>query len=479
MARPRVTSQFIQTPIASPLAIGSRVLAIIATGSTKFYITEKLTRGSASYDTLIHKPTGATDPDRTTGIVRIGSYISTNSDTSGVPFVASTDYNIDTATPGTYKLTWSTHKPALNETYYVTYYYDKAPAVGSAWNDYTPRLYSNFNDVLNNYGPINYTTSLDVASYATLGAQIAFDIGVKNIIIAQADSSDATGFGTAITRLEQSIGGINPFYVVALTGGIVTGDADTVRGKLIAHCKKMASVEFGKERYPYGGLKDYAGTGLAASTFTAMASAYSDSRVILIGDYTPIRSIKDTDGNTQSVTLDGTFDALAKAAFRCTQAPVSEPMMNKAINGAFTGYSRKWNDTDIDILVDGCVCVSEDIAGIIKVVDDITTNGADEVEIDISTVETRDILIKQIRTSLSDRFKGIRSKTSTTADIVALVDTELDKAIKNDLALAKGKISANRASGSLRRWEVGFTYYPVTKVRDIDVSFSIDLGLIA
>ena len=463
MPRPIVQSQFVTTPAASPAAIGARVLAIIATGSDSFTIQERIQRGgtsgSGSTDALVH---GAT----ATAIVKVGMYKGTTD------FTLNTDYQLGTGgDAGKIKWLGTSNYPALQSFYYVTYTYTKAAT------DYDPVLYTDFNSVLSDRGVIHVTTGvLDVKSYATLAAQVAFDVGVRQLIIVQPVTNDTDGFSDAYDKLEKTISGVDPYYIVPMLGSLGTLNAfNTAKGTALAHCHKMASPEFGKERRLYTGRKDYSGTGadVVVDSFIDEAEALMDSQVTLSGNADPVRVI-----GTEDVVLDGCFDALSKAAYRSTQF-ASDPMMNRPIVGAFSGFNTTWGDIDVDNLVDAGVCVSENVAGVIKVVDDITTNTSDEIEVDISTVEARDVLISLNRKAVKDKFQGARGTNSISSDLKSFEGLFLDRRLGEGLIAGIGKYDASRVSGSLRQWQITFTYLPVTKVRDIFITFSVDLGLAA
>jgi len=454
MGRPLVTSQFVRTPAASPVAIGARVMALIGKGSDSFTIQEQVTRGSGASDTLAHTATA---------ISKVGDFKGTKD------YVVTTDYALDSGA-----IRWETgHGPATGETYYVTYVYAKAVT------DYEPFLTDNFDDVVNQCGDIELTTGvLNVDSYLTMAAQIAFNIGVRQIIICQIATNNTAGFSDAYDKLENPISGINPYYIVPLLGSLATsGDFITAKGTALAHCLKMSSEEFGKERRLYTGQKDYVGTGISVDDLVTEAGALLESRVTLTGNWDPIRVVSQNTGSVD-VILDGCFQAVMLASYRTTQF-VSDPMMNRPIQGAYTGFNTRWGDIEVDTLVDGGVCVCEEISGVIKVIDDITTNTSDEIEVDINTVEARDTLISMARKAVESRFKGIRGDNSVSSQMSSFMEIFLAQRLGEGLIAGIGAISASRQIGSLRKWQIAFSYLPVTKVRDIKIVFSVDLGLAA
>lgn len=452
MARPMVTSEFVRTPAASPVAIGVRVMALVGKGSSIFTVQEQVTRGSGAADALAHP---------CVAITKVGLYKGTQNYTHTI------DYAEDSG-----EIRWEAgHGPAVGEKYYVTYTYAKVTA------DYEPVLLDNFDDVVAQFGDITLTAGvLDVDSYLTMAAQIAFNVGVRQVIICPVETNDTDGFSAAYDKLENPIQGINPYYIVPLLGSLATANEfTTAKGTALSHCQKMASEEFGKERRLYTGQKDYALTGISVDDLVGEATALLESRVTLAGNWNPVRTVSQNTGSVD-VVLDGCFQAVMLASYRTTQF-VSDPMMNKAIQGAFSGFDTRWGDLNIDTLVDGGVCVCEEKSGVIKVVDDITTNTSDEVEVDINTVEARDTLISLARQAVASRFMGIRGDNSVSAQLKSFMEIFLNQRLGEGLIAGIGAISAGRQTGSLRKWQIAFSYLPVTKVRDIKITFSVDLGL--
>lgn len=451
MARPMVTSQFIRTPAASPVAIGSRIMALVGKGSDSFTIQEKVIRGATDTDTLLHTATA---------LLKVGDFKGTTD------YAVTTDYTLDTGA-----IKWEVSKgPSVGAVYYVTYTYAKVSA------DYEPYMTDNFADVIQQNGDIFLTSGvLNDDSYLAMAAQIAFNVGVRAIIICQVDANTPQGFADAYDKLENPVNGINPYYIVPLLGSLVDSSAfTTAQGTALAHCHKMASEEFGKERRLYVGKKDY-GSGVSINDLVAEANALLDTRVTLAGNYDPVRVVSENTGSV-NVTLDGCFQSVMLASYRSTQF-ASDPMMNRPIGGAFSEYATRYGDIDVDTLVDNGVCVCEEIVGIIKVVDDITTNTSDEIEVDINTVEARDVIISLARRAVDARFKGIRGDNTVSSQLKAFMATFLEQRLGEGLIAGIGAISASRQIGSIRKWQIEFSYLPVTKVRDIKIIFSVDLGL--
>ena len=454
MPRPRVSSEFIQSPISSPPAAGIRIPVFIGTAVNTFTVQELITKGSGTADAFAHVATA---------IIRVGNLSST------VDYTAPTNYALGTG-ENAGKIVWSTGAPTTGSKYYVTYKYAKATA------DYAPAYFDNYNTFLSQYGAISLdgNNKLTEESYLTAAVQLCMDIGMNQVVVCQVKKVGSTpttaDFKAAYAKLESPIpGNINPFYFVPLLG--VLGDTDFAQSQLdaLAHVIKMHDPMYRRRRTLYTGMPSNA----TVDTAIAKATAVHNSWFVLCPNFDPIRLIATTTGSV-SVTLDGCFAAVAAAALRSTQK-VTEPALNKIIPGSFTGFATRFSDPQVDNLVDaGTFCLEEN-AGVISVVDDITTNTVNEIEIDVTTVEYRDVMISNLENRLKAKFQGRAGIADITSEMVADMNLFFgDELSANNMNSVSG-VTASRVTGSLRRYIVTFSYTPVGKVRDIDIKFSIDV----
>jgi len=464
MPRPRVTSEFISSPISSPLAASLRIPAIIGEGAVTFTVTEEVTKGSAGgTDDLAHPALS---------IIRIGNF-STTTD-----FAATTDYLL---TGGDVDWSPGGAEPATGQKYYVTYTYAKVAA------DFAPKLYDNFNAILQAYGPVtlDLNGNLTTASYITMAAQIMMGpgIGATNIIVAQIaptvpGSPVASDFTSALTALQESVGPlkVDPYYLTPLGGRLSDGDVSLVNAAFLNHCIQMADPQFRKERRVYTGLKSNASF---ASVITAAGALGSDQvnsgRATLLANFDPTLTVSTPTG-PRDVTLDGFFAAAAVAGFRSTQV-ASQPALNKLLP-AFSGFVTTFSSTQIDQLDDAGSMVLENLAGTIRMVNDVTVNVVNDIEKSIPTVETRDALILSLRRRLASSFLGLRGSPAIPAQIEQSTDSFLEERRGSGDIQAFSPSKANRQPNSTTKFVVTFSYLPAGEVLEINVRFSIDLNLV-
>lgn len=464
MPRPRVTSSFTSSPVSSPLAASLRVPAIIGEGAITFTITEQVIKGSTGgQDTLAHTATQ---------ILRVGNF-STTTD-----YQLTTDYIL---TGG--KIDWSPAgiEPVTGAKYFVTYKYAKVTA------DFAPQVFTNFNDILNAYGPIllDGGGNLTPASYITMAAQIMMGpgIGAQTLIIAQINpttpgSPVASDFTGALTTLQNSVGPLNidPYYLTPLGGKLSDSDVSVVNAAYLNHAIQMADPQFRKERRIYTGLKNTATFNTVVTAAGALGTDQVNSgRLTLAANFDPTLSVSSNSGPVE-VLLDGFFQAAAISGFRSTQV-ASQPALNKLLP-AFDGYKTTFSSTQIDTLDDVGAMVCESVGGTISMVNDVTVNVVSDIEKSIPTVEQRDVLIGRVRRRLKAAIIGLRGATSIPAQIEQITDAELESERGSGDIQAFAPSSANRIPNSITKFTVSFSYLPAGEVLEINVNFSIDLNLV-
>lgn len=464
MPRPRVTSSFSSSPVSSPLAASLRVPAIVGEGAITFTVTEQVTKGaSGGTDNLAHVATQ---------ILRVGNF-STTTD-----YQATTDYIL---TGGDVDWSPAGVEPVTGAKYFVTYKYAKVTA------DFGPQLFTNFNDILNAYGPVSLDINgvLKPESYITMAAQIMMGpgIGAQTLIIKQinptvAGSPVASDFTSALADLVNSVGPLNidPYYITPLGGKLGDSDVSVVNAAFLNHAIQMADPQFRKERRIYTGLKSTATFNTVVTAAQALGTdSVNSGRLTLAANFDPVISISSNTG-PKDVQLDGFFQAAAIAAFRSTQV-ASQPALNKLLP-AFSGYKSTFSSTQIDTLDDVGAMVCESVGGTISMVNDVTVNVANDIEKSIPTVEARDVLIGRVRRRLKASIVGLRGSPSIPSQIERIADAELEDERGSGDIQAFAPSKANRQPNSITKFSVSFSYLPAGEVLEINVNFSIDLNLV-
>ena len=428
--------------------------------TTGLFLDDKaLTAGAAfagSKDAFLHDPLS---------ITRIGNYQTT------VDYAPSTDY-VANATGVTWLLS---HGPVAGAAYWVTYTYAKT--------SFAPGYFTDYNSILSQCGPITSTITagaLDPASQLTMAAKVAMapGIGASQLILAQINpatpgSPTLSDFQTALLALQNPVSGVKPYYVVPLIGNLSDSDAASVNAACLAHCIQMADPQFLSERRCYTGMKNDATYSSLIAELQALGAANS-SRITVAANFDPTLSIV-SNGVSSKITLDGSFVAVALAAYRSTQQ-VSQPELNVLVT-AFDGFNTTFNPVQIDTIDDNGGMVLENVSGVISTVNDVTVNVSSDIEKSIPTVETRDDLIIGIRLQLKRTVLGKRGSPTIPSQIEDQVDKYLTSRLGMGDIMAFSPASAKLNSGSTTKYTVTFSYMPAGEVLGITVSFSIDLNL--
>jgi hypothetical protein len=354
----------------------------------------------------------------------------------------------------------------------VTYKYAKASG------DYIPKLFDNMDDVLNEYGPITFTgTVVDQTALLTLGAKLAFTNGAQQVILCQVnDPSTASSFDDAFTLLEEEVGGQNPNIIVAILDtlsntGSPSSAYDSGITYLLAHVLKMSDRAFGKERTAFTSLWD----GSAVADIIAKAGAVKNERMALIAPSNAIYTVN-YNGLSSDCKVGGTFLACALAGRDVSQDP-AEPLTRKLITG-FKQLATTYTKTQMDNLASAGVCVIKETAGILRVRHGLTTDMTNANTQEITVPQIKDYCIQNVRNG-ADFYVGTKLiGNGSTKKIEVSIGTVLDKIIDADIIAKHANISVKRDQTEPRRVKVSFSILPVYPLNWIDITFTIDLGLL-
>lgn len=410
-------------------------------------------------------------------VLRVGNFQTTTDYASG------TDYTV-----GATGIVWlaAGHHPMAGGTYYVTYTYAKVDS------DFEPAYFTNFNDILNAYGPITLDAdgNLTPASYITMAASLMMGgaISATQLIVVQispatAGEPVATDFTDALVELESAVPisnsvptvNVNPYYITPLGGKLGDSDVAVVNAACLNHAILMADPQYELERRIYTGLKNNSSYAAAVAAANGLQSDQVNSgRLTLMSNFDPLLTIS-YKGGTQQVLLDGFFAAAALAGYRSTQE-VSQPAVNKLIP-VFDGFATTFNSVQVDSLDDNGLEIFENDGGAIKTVNDVTVNVVNDIEKSIPTVETRDDLISRLRKRLYSRFIGLRGSLAIPGQLQKDTDAYLDDERASGDILAFSPSRAQAVPNTITKFTVSFSYLPAGEVLEIKVSFSIDLSL--
>lgn len=413
-----------------------------------------------STDTLAHPPLV---------ITRVGNFQTTTD------YALGTDYVL-----GPTGIVWlAGHGPAADAVYWTTYTYAKVAS------DYVPMYFSggNLGPIISQYGPITSVISpgtLDPASQLSMAAQIAMDpgIGASQLILCQITPATPgaptlADFQAALLKLQQPVAGIKPYYIVPLIGNLADGSVNPVIAACFAHCIQMADPQFLSERRCYAGLKNN-------STYNSLISALqgfnaiNNCRLTIACNYDPQLSIVSNNAALE-LTLDGSYVAVALAAYRSTQQ-VSLTELNVIIP-VFDDFVTVFNPVQMDTMDDNGGMVLESFSGVVTTANDVTVDISSDIEKSIPTVETRDDMISGLRNELRRQVLGQRGSPTVPSEIEDIADLYLTTRVASGDILAFAPSSAFLNPGSITKYTVSFSYKPAGEVLDILINFTIDLSL--
>jgi hypothetical protein len=274
-------------------------------------------------------------------------------------------------------------EPAIGEQYYVTF--------TRAKTDYSTKVFTTLNDVINEYGSVSTDNSLSLAAY------IAFINGASAIackqIAKQAGQGDLTTAQilTALGQVEGQITtGLSPSVILPLVPA-----NETILSEISKHCDLQSSLRYRSERTAIMGFA----AGTTPKEAGRLATLTNSARVRVI--YPDITSITLTDalGNATTSVIDGRYLAVAMA---CTSvnanSDVATPWESRSING-FNGILRTLDAVEANLAAQKGVTILENQIGRIKVRHGLTTN--------MSSILTRTPTVIQIADEVQLRMRDI------------------------------------------------------------------------
>lgn len=142
--------------------------------------------------------------------------------------------------------------------------------------------------------------------------------------------------------------------------------------------------------------------------------------------------------------------AAALCGLLAVQTDPALPLNGATING-FVGVTDRYEDTDIDALVQGGVTVLEAAGSSVHVLRGVTTrqtvgDGRDTTWREVTTVLIADDVIPGIRDALGQRFMRAKNNAATRSAIRALVTMELESRVRREIIEAYEGISVTTSA---------------------------------
>ena len=174
-----------------------------------------------------------------------------------------------------------------------------------------------------------------------------------------------------------------------------------------------------------------------AQELVERAEALNCERLVLAGG-----DVLDEEGTA----LDGIHAAAALAGVIAAQSDPAVPLNGAALLG-LGGVAQRWNDNDIDLLVQGGVTPLEAVGGQVQVVRGITTRTMtgevpDATWRELTTILIVDDVIPAVRNSLRSRFSRKKNTLQTRGAIRAQVIVELESKLQAEIIDGYGEVVA-------------------------------------
>mgnify|MGYP000937368263 CR=1 FL=1 len=359
----------------------------------------------------------------------------------------------------------NTEVPAEGSLYYVSYKYKKAE------EDYGPKVFFDYDDIVEEYGNYDVTASGVILNSLSLGAEIALTNGVLPIICVQAKNDSDYEMTAALNKLERLLPGVNNINtIVPLT------DSASVGAAAMKHCEIMSDPENGKERMVYlGASRNQPITKVATVLDRSMgmvetAKAYNNERVVFVVPGEITKDIRDLrTGRANERRLPACYAAVAVAALGLRNDP-AEPLTNKTITG-FKNLTTMYMESEKNFLAAAGCLVLEQNGSTIKVRHGITTSTAEIESSEITLVQIKDYVIDACRNSTASLYIGNKNRPSIVSDVQYTISSILNQLTSQAILLGFSGLSVKRSKEDPRQIDVKFEIEAVYPLNYISISF--------
>jgi hypothetical protein len=350
---------------------------------------------------------------------------------------------------------------------YVSYKYAKAE------EDYAPKVFYNYDDVVQEYGNYDVTASMVVTNSLTLGAELAFRAGVNPIVCVQAKNDSDYEMKKAIDKLTADVAGVNNVNtIVPLTCSVNVG------AYAQAHVNLMSAETGRHERMVYLGATPGQKINKAATAadkslgMKQRAEAYSDERVVYVTPGRVTYDVKSVQtGRIVERTLPGCYLALGVATIGLTHDP-AEPLTRKKIGCGFNSLVDVYTEVEKNALAESGCCVVEQLTSGIRVRHGITTKDDEINTTEITLIQVKDYVIEQVRRSCDELYIGIKNLPRAKNNIKFTVSNILNQFIAQEIILGFNGLTVKDNPLDPREVLVNFELEAVYPLNYITITFS-------
>lgn len=345
--------------------------------------------------------------------------------------------------------------------------------------EYTqPRLVSSYADAAKYYGEAWDTDSGDVISPLSMGAYIAFQNGMGYCYMCAVEGSvtSATNDGVTVTSVEYSTTAWeNAFNQLTLIDGIdiivpLTSDQSNWAFG-VSHLATMKANQ--DERVMIIGA-DGTVVDVDASGMISVAQSFSSDDVWVVAPSTfrfrnPIRGVVEV--------VPGYYAAAAVAGYNSSVAQYV-PLTRKAVNGFYSSNVRATKQSKQNQCANGLMYIDE-VNGQLRILHGRTTSTANIVKAESNVVLTKYFIIKRMRRMFETGYIGEIITDDTLLSVKSSASSILSNLRSNNYLYDFQGLTVEVDELIPTQVNISFEYIPVYGMNYIQISFSVNSGIVA
>lgn len=360
--------------------------------------------------------------------------------------------------------------PQSGTEYYVSYKYAKSE------DEYEPKVFSNYSDIVEEYGKYTVTESGMIINGISLAAEIAMQNGANPLVIVQAKSETDAAYKVAIDKLGKKVEEIDSVNAI-----VTLNSSKNINKYVIDHVNKYSSSEYGMYRMAYLAASSNEPVDKVSSISNSIQGSIQNAeeiyneRIVYVVPGMITKNIVDPNTGFSSLrVLPGSYLAAAVAALAMKNDP-AEPLTNKRILG-FTGLVTHYSEPELNTLsANGCLAIKQENT-VLKVRHGVTTHAsidtlADIQSNEITLIQIKDYVINGCRKTLGDMYVGGKLKPSIVSDMEFTLKSLLNKYITDSIIIGYEDLVVARDLSDPRQVNIKFLIEAVYPLNYIDITF--------
>ena len=422
-----------------------------------------------TYEAVVRSSTGLSDRLAYTSngiydIIQVGSQRGLNDFGEGVTadFILSNN-----------KILWNSSKGiARGATYYVSYKYirkyDADHLTDTTKNDYRYKEFTSYNDVLDDLGD-------DIpANTLVMIAKVALQyFNVPKIATVQIYADNYGNYAAALDLIKYR----DVQTVVALTTN------SQVRAAVTNHVTERSLPDNGRYRMAWFGAATGTVVGEESdpSSLRGIAANLRNELCVFVNATRAKYYYNDPDTKEQlSTVVDGSFIAAVLAAYRDSFITPTTTLMNKTVSGLELydeDYDDYYSEYQLTICGGSSVFIVQSIAGVLSVVDDLTTDNTTVERNNINIITAKHYIAKDVIIQMNRTFRGrLIADPSTYTGTVQNYLTLMFNTYKNAGVIAQiGTLTATIDPLRHDTVNIYYSYYAVYTNKYINGTYALEV----